>query len=248
MFNFVRSLRLLFRKAKLYGFKQSLIFAVSASKIILYNQLIKNSFSQCSEDLIIDKLLNYKKDGFYLDIGAYDPKWFSNTNRFYKKGWHGINIEPNSIRYQKFLKSRSKDINLNIGISTKNSNLKFYLFQPDTISTFSDKEAKIYQKLGFKLIDTQYVKVKRLDFIFNKYFKKEIVDFMTIDTEGGELKVLKSNNWNKFRPKIICVESFSFKTPIKDRKERLELRRFLTSKDYKPVFQNSTNIIYLDNR
>ena len=36
------------------------------------------------------------KSGFYVDIGAHHPKRFSNTYFFYKRGWSGITVEPNS--------------------------------------------------------------------------------------------------------------------------------------------------------
>lgn len=246
MYNFIRSFRYISKKAKLYGFKQSVLYIGKASKIILYNQLIKNSFSQNNEDLVIDKLLNYKKNGFYIDLGAYDPKWFSNTNRFYKKGWRGINIEPNITRYQKFLKYRPNDINLNLGIGSTNGLLKFYLFQPNTISTFSQKEAKYYQKLDFQLEKTILIEVRRLDYLIKKYIKKNKIDFLTIDIEGKELDALKSNDWNKFRPKVICIESFSLETKLGNSKEHLPLKRFLVSKGYQEVYRNPINIIYID--
>lgn len=238
--------RFILEKIKIYGLKQSLLFLIGEGKTKFYGRLIKKTYSQYGEDLIIDKLLDFKKRGVYIDIGAYDPFRFSNTNRFYKKGWRGINIEPDNERFKKFLKFRPRDINLNIGIGLSNKKLKFYIFQPDTLSTFSKRESETIQKLGFKLIEEKYVDVRRLDFIINKFLEEVKIDFMTIDTEGGELKVLKSNNWSKFRPHIICIESFSFETATKGGKERLALRRFLLSKSYKSVFQNSTNIIYID--
>ncbi len=76
--------------------------------------IFTNSFAQFGDDIIIEKLLG-KRKGFYIDIGANHPDRFSNTKRFYVNGWRGINIEPNPISYNKFLK-RKKDVNLNIGI------------------------------------------------------------------------------------------------------------------------------------
>ena len=52
------------------------------------------SFSQEGEDLILNRFLGKKEKGFYVDIGAHDPKRFSNTNIFYERGWTGINIDP----------------------------------------------------------------------------------------------------------------------------------------------------------
>lgn len=236
------------RKIKTYGIKESILFLMSEGKAFFYGRIVKNTYSQYGEDLIIDQLLEYKEHGNYIDIGAYDPFRFSNTHRFYKKGWRGINIEPDQKRFKKFIKFRPHDINLNIGIGLFNKKIKFYVFEPDTLSTFSKKESISYQKLGFRLVEEKFVEVKKLDFIINKYQKEKVIDFISIDTEGGELNVLKSNNWNKFRPRIICIESFSFESAIKGGKERKELGRFLLSKGYKQVYRNSTNIIYIDKK
>ncbi len=238
----------LFGKIKLYGFLKSILFAYSELYNIFCMRVIKGSFSQNGEDLVIDKLLNYKKTGFYVDIGAYDPYRFSNTYRFYKKGWRGINIEPNINNYKKFIIARSKDMNLNIGIGTKTGSLTFYIFFPDTLSTFSTKEALEYEKMGFKKIKELKVYVKRLDKVFLKYRHKDKVDFLSIDTEGFEMEVLKSNNWKKFRPKIICIESFTFNNSLVGSRERKDIGRFLSKMDYIKVYSNDTNIIYLDNR
>lgn len=206
-------------------------------------QIINGSFSQNGEDLIIDKLLNYKKTGFYVDIGAYDPYRFSNTYRFYKRGWRGINIEPNVHNYKKFITARPKDYNLNIGIGAKRGNLDFYNLFPDTLSTFSRNDAIKYQKIGFKIIDKSKVKIERLDKILHKFRNKKI-DFLSIDTEGFEMEVLKSNNWKNFKPEIICIESFTFKSSGLKSRERMEIRRFLSKIGYKKVYANDTNIIY----
>lgn len=234
------------KKIKLYGLQKFINFAYSEVYNIFYMQLFKKSFSQNGEDLIIDKLLNYKRRGFYTDIGAYDPFRFSNTNRFYKKGWRGINVEPNINNYKKFVIFRPKDINLNIGIGTKKGKLTFYNFFPDTLSTFSKKDALNYGKIGFKKINEFKVNVQRLNKIFSKYCSNKKIDFLSVDTEGFEMEVLMSNNWKKYRPQIICIESFTFKSNHSQSKERKEIGKFLIRVGYKKVYSNNTNIIYID--
>ena len=161
-----------------------------------------HSFSQGGEDIIIDKLLK-KKRGFYVDIGAYDPTRFSNTKRFYQKGWGGINIEPDPQRIKKFYTERPKDINLNIGIADKNISMKFYKFDPQTLSTFSSKTASVYQKQGNKLLGVTKIKVMKLANVLAKNAKGKKIDFFSIDTEGFDYQALKGNNWKKFKPKVI---------------------------------------------
>jgi len=235
-------------KFKTYGFRKFFFYAGVEMKNKLIMQFLKNSYSQKGEDLIIDKLLEYKKNGFYIDIGAYDPHRFSNTKRFYKKGWHGINIEPNPNNYQKFIRSRKRDINLNIGIGNTNTILSFYRFILDTLSTFSKNEADRYCQQGYKLKDIIDIPVRKLVNILDEYCKNKKIDFVTIDTEGFDIEVLKGNDWDRFRPKLICIESVIHTMDGRDneKENKQELFLFLKGVGYKQVYDNGLNSIYID--
>lgn len=45
----------------------------------------KKSYAQEGEDLVVNRLLEGKKDGFYVDVGAHHPYRFSNTYFFIKE-------------------------------------------------------------------------------------------------------------------------------------------------------------------
>ena len=126
----------LFQYLKIYS-PITLLFYLHLEVKFLLNRSSGISYSQWGEDIIIDNLLGRKKRGFYIDIGAYDPTRFSNTKRFYLRGWRGINVEPDPVRIKKFHKERPGDINLNIGIADKSRVLNFFKFDPPTLSTFS---------------------------------------------------------------------------------------------------------------
>jgi len=194
---------------------------------------LRISFSQDLEDILIDKLLGKKKRGLYVDVGAYDTTRFSNTKKFYLRGWQGINIEPDPIRIDKFYKERQRDINLNFGVANKNGRLDFYKFNPQTLSTFSQKQAQAYQKQGFILTQKVKIKVCKLSYLLERYLGKKSIDFLSIDTEGFDLEVLKSNNWKKFKPKVICIES-----------SEKSIDKLLLDQGYTEVFKNSVNSIY----
>lgn len=238
------------KKIKIYGLRTSLIYAFSELRNKFFLNLFKKTYSQSEEDLIIDKLLNYKKYGFYVDIGAYDPYRFSNTMHFYKKGWKGINIEPDINNYKKFLNNRSRDINLNIGIGDKHNSLTFYQFLPDTISTFSKSEVEMYIKMGFQFVSKEKIIIERLDKILEKYCQNREIDFMSIDVEGFEMSVLKSNDWKKFIPKIICIESSDwnmFKPGVYNRDKGIEKEEsFLRNHGYKKVYTTGCNSIFIN--
>ncbi|MHB9129364.1 MAG: FkbM family methyltransferase, partial [Candidatus Humimicrobiaceae bacterium] len=159
-------------------------------------EFLRKSYAQKGEDLVLDNFSGNKRRGFYVDVGANDPHRFSNTKRFYLRGWTGINIEPDVDNWQKLSSQRKRDINLNIGIGESESSLEFYKFIPHTLSTFSKEEADNYVGQGYKLEKVVLVEVKKLEDILAEYCKGDI-DFMSIDTEGFDMQVLKSNNWNR---------------------------------------------------
>lgn len=227
-------------RLKLYGPKTFCQFAAGATWHLFSSQLLRNSYSQYGEDLVIDKLLGYKQIGFYADVGAYDPHRFSNTKRFYRRGWRGINIEPNFSAYQKFVKARPRDINLNLGVGEKPGKLTFYKFFPDTRSTFSREEATKNKQRGCKVVSKLKVKIDTLANILSKYAANEVIDFFSIDTEGFDMIVLQSNNWRKFKPPVICIES----SGGKKEPQNLKKERYLNNLGYQKFFETELNSIY----
>lgn len=173
-----------------------------------YLPIITGTYSQYGEDNIIDKLLGYKNKGIYVDIGANRPKMMNNTYMFYKRGWSGINIEPQTNLYNQFLKSRKKDINLNVGIgNSEDKTLDFYIFKEDELSTFSEEAKKYYIENGHEFDKTELVPIRSLSRVIEEYSNKiHKIDFMSIDVEGFELDVLDSYDW-KIKPLLIVLES-----------------------------------------
>ncbi len=207
--------------------------------------LFARTYSQNGEDLIIDKYLHYKKSGFYVDVGASDPDRFNNTKRFYDKNWYGINIEPHADKFRKLQRKRPRDINLNIGIGPEPSQQIFYRFQTDALSTFSQQEAARYRSQGHRLKDAVSVATERLESVLSRYVSGGHVDFLSIDTEGLDLEVLKSNHWGVFLPSVICIESVSYASDGASEKEHHDYGEFLGKFGYRKVHDNGLNSIFV---
>jgi len=169
-----------------------------------------NSYSQEGEDLIIKTYFegNPKYKGFYVDIGAYHPIRFSNTYLLYKKGWKGINIDPTPDSMKIFKLLRKRDINLEFGVGSEKKEMNFYCFNEPALNSFSEKLAKERDGLkNYKIIKTVKVPVFTLEEVLNQYLPdQQSIDLLNIDVEGLDFEVLQSNNWHKFRPKLIVIE------------------------------------------
>jgi hypothetical protein len=97
------------------------------------------SFASAGEEMILRHVIGSdKRDGFYVDVGAYHPVLFSNTYFFYLNGWTGINIEARPGSREAFEKVRPRDINLEMGVSLNGGELTYYVIGDDsTMNSFS---------------------------------------------------------------------------------------------------------------
>jgi FkbM family methyltransferase len=176
---------------------------------VTWDQWQNISWSQEGEDQILRRIFEQQLSGFYIDIGAHHPKRFSNTFLFYKRGWCGINIDamPGSMR--PFKKIRGRDINLEIGISSEGGKLDYYIFNEPALNGFSRElsHERDDDNLNYKIQDVVKVKVLPLSSVLDQYLPKgQDIDFMSVDVEGFDFEVLKSNDWSKCRPKFVLVE------------------------------------------
>ena len=169
------------------------------------------SYSQEGEDMILRRIFEREKNGFYIDIGAYHPKKFSNTYFFYLKGWRGINIDAMPYSMNLFKKQRPKDINLEIAISNNKQILTYHIFEEFAFNTFSKKNAQeTLNNNKSNLINCKKIQTYALKEILNKHLTNDIdISFMSIDAEGFDYQILESNDWIKYRPKIILVEDLN---------------------------------------
>ena len=190
-------------------------------------------YSQNGEDLILNRFLENKEKGFFIDVGAHHPIRFSNTYLFYKKGWSGINIDAMPGSMTKFNKIRPKDINIEKGVGIKNDQLTFYQFNESALNTFSKKEAFSKNKDGYKIIKSNLVEVDTLENILDKYMPLNTkIDFLNIDAEGKDEEVLISNNWEKYKPNYIIIEILR---EVSLYNNNSSIKKLLKTKGYIPI-------------
>ena len=165
-------------------------------------------YGQDGEDLILNRMLDYQKTGFYVDVGAHHPVRFSNTYLFYRRGWSGINIDAQPGSMVPFRKFRSRDINIELGVDILDDLLLYHQFNEPALNTFDAEEANRKAQLPYRIIKKILVPVRRLDSILDQYLPQGTrIDFMTVDVEGKDIGVLQSNNWNRYRPRFVLAET-----------------------------------------
>jgi FkbM family methyltransferase len=205
----------------------------------------KYSFSQCGEDLIVNYVFSLREihNPSYLDIGANDPFYLSNTAFFYLNGSRGINIEPNPALIENIKIARPEDINLNIGIAESESALDFYVINDPTLSSFSTEECDKFIATGkYFIIDSIKIKVTTIQRVLDEYNKGVFPDFLTIDAEGMDLGILKTIDYANNAPKVICVEAADY-SPIGAGERRTELIDFLVTNGYFEYANTNLNAI-----
>lgn len=170
---------------------------------------IHYSFSQEGEDMILDNLLEFKKDGYYIDIGAYHPFRFSNTVRFYYRGWHGLNIDATPGSMKAFNRYRRRDTNVEAGLSSANEKLTYYIFEEGGLNTFDASSLEKLKEAGHKPIRKVSIKTYTIMQILDKYVdENQEIDFMDIDIEGYDTKIISQIDFSKYHPNIIMMESW----------------------------------------
>lgn len=166
------------------------------------------SYSQEGEDLVLARIFgNQAEPGFFVDIGAHHPVRYSNTYFFYRRGWTGLNVDALPGTAKLFQRMRPKDITIECGIGSAEGVLTYYAFDEPALNTFSELEAREKNRPPYRLIDQIQLPVMTLAQVLERNLPKgRTIDFMTVDTEGLDHEVIASNDWNRYRPKVVLVE------------------------------------------
>ena len=194
-----------------------------------------------NEDTAILDYFKDKKSGFYVDVGCYHPIHRNNTYLLYKQNWRGINIDVSQFSVELFDHLRPDDLNYNCAVSNKNETVKlFFQKELSQLSTIENDQAK---KVFQGNIKEQEIQAFTLDEILNRdKYKNVKIDFLNIDVEGADFKVLNGLSFQKFNPELICVEIHD--KEIKESK----IYNFLKDKNYQLIWSGVFSHLFLLNK
>ncbi len=172
------------------------------------------SYSQYGEDTHLLKLFDQPR-GFYIDIGAFHPKFGSNTYQLWRRGWHGINIDVDRYKMRLFERYRPGDINLTTAVSSENSARPFYYQEGESYGSMSSLEedfARDREATHQRRVASREVEVETLNTILDRHLPRDakghptVIDLVNIDVEGHELRILEALDFDRYRPRAWCIE------------------------------------------
>jgi len=211
-----------------------------------YGEFGRISYAQEAEDLLLFNVYKRQRRGFYVDVGAHHPIRFSNTHIFYEYGWRGINIDAHPDTIRLFAEARPRDINLELAISDLMEAMTFYMFDEMAVSSFDEELSKGPRREQYEIVGELTLTPRRLDDVLTEYLPPgQNVDFLNIDVEGHDLHVLRSNDWERFRPTFVLVESLSREAEAVARDPHF---MFMKEQEYALYCQTPRTLFFRDSR
>ena len=208
--------------------------------INIYNYKDKKleSHSSDKQDIFVIEKLNFKKNGYFIELGGDDGVRKSNTyflERYFD--WDGILIESKKA-FSDCSKKIRKCHSVNATVDFKQHYIDFYYYHGS--SGICDKDTDNdtrHNKLGFG----SYVKLftTTLDHILEEYKAPKNIDYLSLDIEGSEYRILKNFDFNKYNIKIISIErAFSIDKNNKSKEyinSKKLLQELLSNNNYKHI-------------
>ena len=186
-------------------FKNFQLFFPCKLRLCIQERLLKLNYprgtqfySQGGQDIFVDLILNQKRDGYFIEIGANDGLLYSNSVFFERdRNWTGVCVEPNPIQFNKLVTNRSAFC-IQACAGSSNGVISFPVISDEEVSLLGSPKGISSEGM----VDVQQIDLPQL----YKMANASNVDFMSIDTEGSEHEILTSLKRVENPPTVIAVE------------------------------------------
>jgi FkbM family methyltransferase len=208
----------------------------------------KFSFAQFGEDLVINSLrlmIGIDKPT-YLDIGAYEPIRSNNTYLFYRLGGRGVLVEPNVSLTSKLRRKRPGDTVLAVGIGVDDTPAAdYYVLSEPELNTFDKEQAeRLTRETTIKIEQVVKMPLLSINRVIAEHFGGAAPDILSIDIESMDYAVLKTLDFKRFRPKVICAETLITLKHI----HNPDTLKLLADNDYELRGMTMPNVIFVDKK
>ena len=210
------------------------------------------STSQSGEDSIISYILSMlgisTRDVTYLDLGANHARLLSNTYFFYQHGARGVLVEANPDLIPELERERARDTILHRCVTEKDDEeVEFFILNGDGLCTANRDWAEHAVSVNpeIKIERTVLVSTITISSILQNYFSAAPT-ILNIDIEGNELYILKSMDFEKYRPLIVVAETIPYDPHLVTGQKKMELIQFMREMGYLEYAFTGINSIFID--
>ena len=213
---------------------------------------VNSSYAQQGEDIALHHILRTvlnAKVPTYLDVGAHHPITGNNTYFLYERGARGVLVEPNPAFHGLLEKERPRDALVRAGIGvTAQTEADYYVIGPGDgqLNTFSREQAE--KLVATSKGDLRIERVMKLPLLsINELMLKHWngpPNLLSLDTEGFDLPILRSLDFDRLRPDVICAETLE----IGGHRLLTDIPQFMAQKGYEARGGSFINTIFIDRR
>lgn len=170
--------------------------------------------------------------GFFVEVGANDPKKDSQSWHLEQAGWHGILVEPLPELAGELRRARKAKVFEVACSSPDRAGQTMRLHVAGPFSSF-DPNLAVTGMRADRAID---VKVDTLDNVLEAGEAPLPIDLMSVDVEGHELEVLRGFDFGRWQPRLILLE---------DHVSSLDKHRFMKRSGYSLMRRTGLNGWYV---
>lgn len=200
--------------------------------------------------LIYELFFGRRKNGCFVEVGAYDGDYVSNTSALADIGWRGYCIEPIPKYYEQCRKRHAK--NKNITVSQLAIGAEEKIVEINVGGASSTINNKMKELFAFKTVQEKHspIEVKQLpleDYLVEHKIKPGF-ELLAVDVEGYEWEVFRNFDIEKWRPQMVIVEIVAMQDKYSFLyKDCMDLRRYFKENNYREVYKDLTNTVFVLN-
>ncbi|HJS78006.1 MAG TPA: FkbM family methyltransferase [Burkholderiales bacterium] len=199
-----------------------------------------NYYSQHGEDILLDRIFDGSKDGFFVEVGCIDGVRFSNTLTFEERGWKGLCVEAHGDFIEILRKNRPRSIIEHCAAGDMDEEgVTFYANYRGSLSSLDRTQEKRFRMYGkyFGGFTQQQVSKRRLDTILANHGVNR-VDLLSLDIEGSEEQAIRGFDIKRYHPSVMVVE-------VDGREQETALDQLILPHGYVKWIRLGPNLFYL---
>ena len=213
----------------------------------------KLSYAQQGQDLALWEILHLVlriEHPTYMDVGAHHPVFNNNTYYFYERGSRGVLVEPNPGLHGVLEQVRPHDVLVRAGIGvTAQAEADFYIIggsEDGQLNTFSREQAEalVTRSRGhYSIAKVMKIPLLNINELMRKHWNGP-PNLLSLDTEGFDLPILRSLDFKRLRPDVVCVETVE----IGGRRLLADIMQLMANNNYEIRGGSFINTIFVDRR